>query len=184
MDTFCGIGLPELIIIALVGFVLIGPERTRELALQGGRVLRRVMKSPWWREFTQVTDAMRNLPTTLVRMAELEEVQAELQRELKDIEGQTRVDIDMDFGESRTGRPPAEVANPWGVTPPATGDEIPAPSADEPAGPVTEPPTPLDEPAEPVAEPLEEAAPPEETPPPPEPPGEEPPSSDDEEGGA
>lgn len=178
MDTFCGIGLPELIIIALVGFVLIGPERTRELALQGGRMLRRVMKSPWWREFTQVTDAMRNLPTTLVRMAELEEVQAELQRELRDIDAQTRVNIDMDFGDSRTGKPPASAAtNPWDIPVPEESSAAPPETA---GAPVEEPP--VEEP--PVEQPPGDEAPPVEAPPEaPLPPEAETPSPEDDEDG-
>lgn len=134
MDTFCGLGLPELIIIALLGFVLIGPDRTRELALQFGRILRRVMKSPWWREFNQVTDAMRNLPTTLVRMAELEETQAELQRELGDIERQTRAGLDLTADARTTAS--KQPANPWGIedTPeaPAEAEEPPVDTPPEP----------------------------------------------------
>ena len=73
MDTFCGLGLPELIVIVLVGFVVIGPQRSRELAVVAGRLIKRAMRSAWWREFSQVTNSLRDLPNTLVRMAELED---------------------------------------------------------------------------------------------------------------
>ena len=85
MDTLCGIGLPELFILLLIGFVVLGPERTRELAIAAGRWLGRLLRSPWWGEFNQITDAIRNLPTTLVRMAEIEETQAELRQTMAEI---------------------------------------------------------------------------------------------------
>jgi Sec-independent protein translocase protein TatA len=143
MDTLCGIGLPELIILALLGFVVIGPERSRETALQAGRWLRTLMKSPWWREFNQITDSIRNLPTTLVRMAELEETQQELQRTLSDIERDAKVDINQ-RPASTSAAPPAEEPpdDPWGIqtsqpTGPTQSEPPPAPEADDapPAGP-------------------------------------------------
>jgi len=160
MDTFCGLGLPELIIIALLGFVLIGPERTRELALQFGRMLRRLMKSPWWREFNQVTDALRNLPTTLVRMAELEEAQAELQRELSDIERQTRASLTLtDDARTRTA---TKTANPWGIER-AAGIE-PEEAAEAEAAPEKAPETPEPHPEEPPEAPAPDETPTDATP--------------------
>jgi Sec-independent protein translocase protein TatA len=108
MDTLCGVGLPELIIVALMGFVVIGPDRSRDLALKLGRMLSRVMRSPWFAEFQQITDALRNLPTTLVRMAELEEAQADIQRTISDIEHDTRIDVDL--GSDKQG-----ISDPWGI---------------------------------------------------------------------
>jgi Sec-independent protein translocase protein TatA len=137
MDTLCGIGLPELIILALLGFVVIGPERSREVALQLGRWLRTVMQSPWWQEFNQITDSIRNLPTTLVRMAELEETQQELQRAMNDIERDARIDVNRrpapESGAPATGQPSDD---PWGIqtqqsTSPAGSKPPPAPPAPE-----------------------------------------------------
>ncbi|NDJ51677.1 MAG: hypothetical protein GYB68_01175 [Chloroflexi bacterium] len=90
MDTICGVGLPELIILALVSFVLIGPERSRDVALKVGRFMRTVIRSDLWGDFTQVAQSVRDLPTTLVRMAELEETQAELQQTLSELDEETR----------------------------------------------------------------------------------------------
>lgn len=90
MDTLCGIGLPELIILALLGFVVIGPERSREVALSLGRMLGAVMKSEWWGEVNHIAQAIRNLPTTLVRMAELEESLKETEREMQETQDELR----------------------------------------------------------------------------------------------
>ena len=105
MDTLCGIGLPELIILALLGFVVIGPERSKDVALRAGRFLRSIMKSPWWRDFNQVAQSLRDLPTTLVRMAELEEAQAELSKTVRDIGSEASIDFGTETRQS----------NPWGL---------------------------------------------------------------------
>lgn len=143
MDTLCGIGLPELVILALLGFVVIGPERSREVALQLGRWLRTLMRSPWWREFNQITDSLRNLPTTLVRMAELEEAQEELQQTLSDIERDTKVDM-PDITTRRQSAPQAaeEPENPWGIesSPPTEPAEPAYTALDEDDTPPTTPP--------------------------------------------
>jgi len=108
VDTLCGIGLPEMIILALLGFVVIGPERSQDLALRTGRFLRTVMRSAWWREFNQMAGALRDLPNTLVRMAELEEAQAELKRSMQEIEQE----VNVDFGR---GNQQGAITDPWGI---------------------------------------------------------------------
>jgi Sec-independent protein translocase protein TatA len=115
VDTLCGIGLPELIILALLGFVLIGPERSREVALKLGRFLRSMMTSAWWREFNQIRQALRDLPTTLVRMAEIEEVQAELKRTVGDIGQAATIDFSEGGKRTATGKQPERSGNPWGI---------------------------------------------------------------------
>lgn len=129
MDTLCGVGLPEIIIVALLGFVVIGPDRSRDLALKLGRLLSRVMRSSWFAEFQQITNALRNLPTTLVRMAELEEAQADIQRTISDIERDTRVDVDLD-GEKQG------ISDPWGIRNAAAGSTF---NPEPPAGETSDP---------------------------------------------
>lgn len=126
MDTLCGVGLPELLILALLGFVVIGPERSQELALKLGRLLSKVMRSPWFKEFQQITDALRNLPTTLVRMAELEEAQADIQRTISDIERDVRVDADA-------GPSSQAITDPWGIRNAAAGTTLNPAEAEPPA---------------------------------------------------
>lgn len=126
MDTLCGVGLPELIILALVIFVVVGPERARDVALTLGRWLRRLITSEWWKEFNQIARAIQDLPNTLVRMAEIEEAQAELKRAMSEIDQLTG----KPFSPPADQQPPP--ADPWGIlnltqqTPPPN-----SPSADE-----------------------------------------------------
>lgn len=145
MDTLCGIGLPELVIVLLIAFVAIGPERGRDVALQAGRALSKLMRSPWWREFNDVTSALRDLPTTLVRMAELEEAQEDLQRAMRDIEHET--EVDLSFGKTQEAG--SGTANPWGIQN-ATAQTTIHGEEDDDLGSI-EPPTPIVPP--PAAEP-------------------------------
>ena len=96
MDTLCGVGLPELVILALLGFILVGPERTREVALQAGRLLRKVTRSDLWTETQEFYQFVRDLPNRLIGMAEeLEEVQSEVAETRRQIE------------EKKVAQPPA-----------------------------------------------------------------------------
>lgn len=122
-------------IIALVGFVLIGPERSQEVALRAGRFIRTLMRSAWWHDFNQVASAIRDLPNTLVRMAELEEAQAELKRTMSEIEE----DVNVDSPPNTIGRSDA-ITDPWGirnasaqtVITPRTPAVAPSPEVDTP----------------------------------------------------
>jgi Sec-independent protein translocase protein TatA len=116
MDTLCGIGLPEIIVLALLGFVLIGPERSREVALSLGRMLRTVLKSEWWQEINRIARAIQDLPNTLVRMAELEEALKTTERELQQTQDDLRRAVSSDVASPsprpRGASPDAEQASP------------------------------------------------------------------------
>ncbi len=115
MDTLCGIGLPELIFLALLAFVLIGPERSKDVALTVGRWLGSAMRSGWWKDVTQITASLRDLPNTLVRMAELEQAQAELQQTLRDIEEGSQVDFHLPRAEPDSASQTQTTIDPWGI---------------------------------------------------------------------
>jgi Sec-independent protein translocase protein TatA len=140
VDTICGVGLPELVILALLGFIVIGPERSREVALSAGRFLRQVMTSSWWEELLSITKLVRNLPNTLVQMAaEIEETQAELKRTMQDIEDLARTDSSLGRNKPFPPRQGAEsITDPWGIRNATAGTTIfpparvPEPDSEEP----------------------------------------------------
>lgn len=121
----CGLGGPELVILALLLFVVFGPERTQQVALAAGRFLRRLMQSEWWGDFTRLTREMRDLPNTLVRLAELEETQAELEKSLADLQGE--IDFNLRGEDDVT-------TDPWGIENAVAGtvrpEDQPAPADD------------------------------------------------------
>lgn len=119
----CGVGGPEILIFVMLLFVVFGPDRSKEVALAAGRFLRQVMRSEWWKDLTRLTREIRNLPTTLVRLAELEETQAELEKTLADIQGEIDLNLERDVK-----------TDPWGIenavadsTPPEERSNAPAP---------------------------------------------------------
>ena len=114
MNTICGIGLPELILLGLLGFVLIGPERSQDVALKAGRFLRLLVRSTWWKEFNEVTNSLRNLPQTLVRMAEIEDAQSELRSTMGEINKSIRIDFPSDT-QPPTKKPTTISDDPWGI---------------------------------------------------------------------
>jgi len=130
MDTVCGLGLPELIVIALIAFVVVGPQRTRELGLTVGRWLRRVMRSQWWREFNQITAAMRDLPNTLVRMAELEDDIRQVRGDINRATRSPAMESDRQEVDLTANTNPSD--DPWGIGSGAPGQsssaEPPLPS--------------------------------------------------------
>jgi Sec-independent protein translocase protein TatA len=92
MNTMCGIGIPELVLLVLLIFVVVGPERSRGAALEIGRFLGKLLRSEWWKEISEITQSLRDLPTTLIKMAELEDMQSELRETLSDIQKSTKPD--------------------------------------------------------------------------------------------
>lgn len=149
MEAICGIGIPEFLFIALIGFVVIGPERARSVALSAGRSLRTIMKSEWWGEINDVTRAMRDLPNTLIRMAELEEAQTELRNTLRDIDEAARFDVPAPTRKSHS-RPSNHtdktgvITDPWGISNAVAGTQMPPgpPESKSGDGDDTIPPTP------------------------------------------
>jgi sec-independent protein translocase protein TatB len=92
MNTLCGIGVPELVLLALVILVVLGPERSRQAALELGRFLGKLLRSKWWKEISEITQSLRDLPATLIKMAELEDMQSEIRETLSDIQKSARLD--------------------------------------------------------------------------------------------
>jgi len=70
---FLGIGPLELIFIVLIAIVLLGPSDMLKAARTVGRILRTVFTSEGWREMRRSMNTLRNLPTSMMREAGLEE---------------------------------------------------------------------------------------------------------------
>eukprot|EP01156_Anaeramoeba_ignava_P007549 Anaeramoba_ignava/a352613_3.p1 GENE.a352613_3~~a352613_3.p1 ORF type:complete len:129 (-),score=28.49 a352613_3:16-402(-) len=86
MNTIFGIGFSELIVIFILVIVLIGPERSKETAQKLGKALGKILRSQWWSDFQLIQKNIRDLPNTLIRMAEIEELQNDLKQSLDSIQ--------------------------------------------------------------------------------------------------
>ncbi len=70
---FLGIGPLELLFFVIIALLLFGPQDMAKAGRTIGRFLRRIVLSEEWRAFNQGFRELRQLPTTLMREAGLEE---------------------------------------------------------------------------------------------------------------
>ncbi|MGE5374242.1 MAG: twin-arginine translocase TatA/TatE family subunit [Bacteroidota bacterium] len=129
MEIF-GIGPQELFFIILIAIIVLGPKDMQKAGKTVGRWLNQFMRSDGWRAFQRASREIRNMPTTWMREANLEE--------LKNMDREIRNAIDP--------RPPAS-RPPQPQTPPTQAAIPPAPDSPkvEPPAPASpEPPSPAD----------------------------------------
>src|SRR5512139_2477631 len=74
MEIF-GIGPQALFFIVLIAIIVLGPKDMQKAGKTVGRWLNRVMRSDGWRAFQRASREIRNLPTNLMREANLDELQ-------------------------------------------------------------------------------------------------------------
>jgi sec-independent protein translocase protein TatB len=144
---FLGIGPLELIVVAIIALIVVGPERLPELAKSVGKTLRDLramsegLTSEWQQELGTLTDidTGQGLKETLTRP--FEEAQAEIQQVL---------DTPLTSPTKRTPNPPAPSEPPAETPSEPTSSEQPDTSDDEAA---TNPSAPSEPPPEPQSEP-------------------------------
>jgi sec-independent protein translocase protein TatB len=130
MEIF-GIGPQELFFIVLIAIIVLGPKDMQKAGKTVGRWLNQVMKSDGWRAFQRASKEIRNLPTNLMREANLEELQK----------------MDRDIRNTIDPRPPISRMPQQPPTNQSTKAADPAPSnLETPATAPTEPPPPADNP--------------------------------------
>lgn len=79
---FLGIGPLELILIILVALVILGPKEMEKMSKTIGKNLNKLIKSDIWKDIQNTSDRVKNLPTELMRNAELEELDKKLHEPL------------------------------------------------------------------------------------------------------
>ncbi len=124
MGEILGIGIEELIFVGILIALLFGPESIPKMARTAGRALNRLFRSPLYRESQQIRKQIQDLPAALARLAELEEMQKNLNNEISDL----RRSIDPGLSQaapSTTLSPPQPAA-----TTPGPGAQVEAPTSD------------------------------------------------------
>ena len=119
-----GVGAPELLFIIILAIIILGPKDMQKAGKTIGRWLNKLVHSDGWQIFQKTSAEMRNLPTKLMREANLEMQEAE-----KDI----RKAIDMRqkpaaSSPSRSPLPPKQAEN--SIQPP-TVINTPEPDSDK-----------------------------------------------------
>ena len=72
------IGAPELIAILLLTLIVLGPQRIVETARKMGVWIRKLNRSPMWRDVVSTSNEIRDLPRKVMEEAGLDEAFAEL----------------------------------------------------------------------------------------------------------
>src|SRR5262245_26931475 len=76
-----GIGAPELVFVIIIALIVLGPKDMQKAGRTIGRWLNQVVQSDGWKAFQQTSRELRELPTNLMREANME--LAETERELR-----------------------------------------------------------------------------------------------------
>lgn len=110
-----GIGASELIFILLIAIIVLGPRDMQKAGKTIGRWLNQFVKSDSWKALQHASKEIRNLPTNLMREANLDE--------LKEMDREIRNNIDP--------RPHPPVSKPErGQTPPGSDSPASQPGSD------------------------------------------------------
>ena len=101
-----GIGPSELIFIIIIALIILGPKDMQKAGKSIGRWLNQLVKSDSWMIFQQTSRELRNLPTNLMREANMELKETE-----KDIQRSIDPRIKPSASSSSPSLPPSEIAD-------------------------------------------------------------------------
>ena len=105
---FLGIGPLEIVFIVIIALIIFGPNDIIRAGKSMGRFMRKVVTSDAWRAFQQASKGMRDIPTTLMREAGLEEDDLRELTGIKDFEEATK---DLENQISPWTTPPNKTLN-------------------------------------------------------------------------
>ena len=105
---FLGIGPLEIVFILIIALIIFGPNDIIRAGKTMGRFMRKVVTSDAWRAFQQASKGMRDIPSTLMREAGLEENDLRELSGLKDFEEATK---DLENQISPWTTPPNKTLN-------------------------------------------------------------------------
>jgi len=80
-----GIGPQEFIFIIVIALIVLGPKDMQKAGKSIGQYLNRIVKSDGWKAFQQTTKEIRDIPTNLMREANLDlaETEKEIRKTMK-----------------------------------------------------------------------------------------------------
>ena len=106
-----GIGPLEFILVLVIVFLVLGPNDMAKTGRTIGRFISTVRKSEFWSGVTKVTREMRDLPNTLMREAELEDVAKELKQDVREVKS-----ISKEFNQEQFKEIKEEIQTSIGLT--------------------------------------------------------------------
>ena len=130
-----GIGPSELIFIVVIALIVLGPKDMQKAGRTIGQYLNKIVRSDGWKAFQQTSRELRNLPTNLMREANVDmaETEKEIRKSMKvpSVPG-------MPLGTNSSRPLPQETGN--SILPPSATNPV----TDEPAITIETPETPDD----------------------------------------
>lgn len=82
---FFNLGLSEIIFILIIALIIFGPGNMVKTAKEAGAFIRKITKSPYWKEVWATRRELNELPKMLAKEAELDETIRDLNKESRDI---------------------------------------------------------------------------------------------------
>ena len=71
--NFLGVGPLELLILAVIALLVLGPKGLTDLGRKTGRFIRQITRSPFWQDIVNASRDINDLPGKLMREADLED---------------------------------------------------------------------------------------------------------------
>ena len=71
--NFLGVGPLELLILAVIALLVLGPKGMTDLGRKTGRLIRQITRSPFWQDILTASRDINDLPGKLMREADLED---------------------------------------------------------------------------------------------------------------
>lgn len=78
--NFLGVGPLELLILAVISLLVVGPKGMADLGRKTGRLIRQITRSPFWQDIVSTSRDINDLPGKLMREADLEDELKNIQK--------------------------------------------------------------------------------------------------------
>lgn len=88
--NFLNIGLPELFLVLVLAFIVLGPEKLNRTLYDFARMLRKLFRSEQWQTASSIYRDIRQYPAKIMKEAQLEDIQKELDAYNRQIETELR----------------------------------------------------------------------------------------------
>ena len=147
MGEIFGIGIEEMIFIGVLLALLFGPESIPRIARTAGRLLNRLFRSPLYREGVKIRKQINDIPAALARLAELEELQKNLNAEIRDLKHAIDPAVKMSQESLEAAQAQIQQAASEAASAPSAGADVPGDAENTIAPPAPPNPAPPPSPA-------------------------------------
>jgi sec-independent protein translocase protein TatB len=79
-----GIGPLEFFLILIIAVIVLGPKGMVSAAREAGKLIRKITRSPLWREIMETSNEIREMPGKIVREAGIEKDLEDLRKSTRD----------------------------------------------------------------------------------------------------